>query len=139
MANVGATDHGAQHVRGHPGAWGQRRAAGGRSGADERLADSVFVLTHHECLGPKGETTFAFVTDGIAPALEQGAPGAGARDVAVVAVRRASGSTWWLGLLDELALNLVRILLGQGERLLMAVSSAGRVDAGPHQAPGPRT
>ena len=52
----------------------------------------MFVLTHHprEPLTLQGGTTFTFVTDGIASALEQAREAAGDKDVALAGGARAA-------------------------------------------------
>jgi dihydrofolate reductase len=76
-----------------------------------------FVVTHHahEKL-VKGATSFTFVTDGIASALEQAQAAAGDKNVAVGGANIAQ-QYLKAGLLDEIQIHLVPILLGQGRRL----------------------
>jgi len=80
----------------------------------------VFVLTHHprDPLPMRGGTTFYFVTDGIASALEQARAAAGDRDVQVAGGASAIRQYIKAGSLDELYLHIVPIVLGRGERLL---------------------
>lgn len=92
-------------------------------GADPPYHTPVYVLTHHERapLEMEGGTTFHFVTDGIASALEQARAAAGDQDVAVAGGASAVNQYLAAGLLDELHLHVVPILLGSGERLLAGV------------------
>src|SRR5205085_555232 len=83
----------------------------------------VFVLTHHphEAIEMKGGTTFHFVTEGFDAAFGQAKAAARDRDVAIAGgastVRQALGA----GAIDELALDIIPVLLGAGERLFEGV------------------
>ena len=88
----------------------------------------VFVVTHtpREPWQRPGGTTFHFVNDGIAAALEQAREAAGPRDV-----RIAGGGATILqyvnaGLVDEFSIALSPVLFGSGIRLFERVD-AGRV------------
>jgi dihydrofolate reductase len=87
----------------------------------------VFVLTHYEREPIKmaGGTTFHFVTGGFDAALAQAKSAAGDSDVDIAgggsAVRQALGA----GAIDELALDIVPVLLGSGERLFDGVEDPG--------------
>jgi dihydrofolate reductase len=89
-------------------------------GADPPYHTPVFVLTHHarEALEMDGGTTFHFVTDGLAVALERAREAAGP-DLNVCIGGGASTVDQALaaGLLDELYLHLAPITLGGGARL----------------------
>jgi dihydrofolate reductase len=80
----------------------------------------VFVLTHHsrDPLPMQGGTTFRFVTDGIASALEQARTAAGDKDVLIAGGASAVQQYLAAGLLDELYLHIAPVILGAGERLL---------------------
>ncbi len=80
----------------------------------------VFVLTHHprEPLSMLGGTTFTFVTDGIASALEQAEAAAADRFVAIAGGASTVRQYLAAGSLDELYLHIVPVILGAGERLL---------------------
>jgi dihydrofolate reductase len=84
----------------------------------------VFVLTHHERepLEMEGGTTFHFVTDGVARALEL-AREAGGGDVDVAGGASAVRQVIALGELDELTLDVAPVLLGSGERPLDGVAA----------------
>ena len=77
----------------------------------------IFVVTHtvpQECVSEG--SPFTFVTDGLESALEQAKAVAGDKDVGVVGaslVQQCIG----LGLLDEIHVDLVPVLLGDGVRL----------------------
>jgi dihydrofolate reductase len=85
----------------------------------------VFVLIHRprEPWVRQGGTTFTFVTDGIASAVEQARAAAGDKDVHVAggadAVRQAMNA----GLLDEVQIHLAPVLLGAGVRLFDGVDA----------------
>ncbi|GAB3760589.1 dihydrofolate reductase family protein [Microlunatus parietis] len=80
----------------------------------------VFVVTHRprEVLHKEGGTSFHFVTDGLASAVEQAKAAAGDRSVGIYGgigiIRQAIRD----GLVDELHLHQVPVLLGEGIRLL---------------------
>ena len=80
----------------------------------------VFVVTHRprETLVRKGGTSFTFVTDGMASAIEQARAVANGKNVAI-----SGGGTFLkqvirAGLLDELDLHISPVVLGDGMRLL---------------------
>lgn len=81
----------------------------------------IFVVTHRVPSEPakhdpsKG-LTFTFVTDGVESAVEQARAVAGDRDVSVGAASIAQQCIR-AGLLDEVHINLVPVLLGEGVRL----------------------
>jgi dihydrofolate reductase len=79
----------------------------------------VFVLTHHEREPlTLGETTFHFVTEGPERAVELAREAAGDRDVSVGGGGETIQGLIRAGLLDELLLNQVPVILGDGVRLL---------------------
>jgi dihydrofolate reductase len=79
----------------------------------------VFVLTRHARapLEMDGGTTFHFVTEGAAAALEQARAAAGDRDVRIGGGVDTIRQYLVAGLLDELHLAVSPVLLGQGENL----------------------
>lgn len=89
-------------------------------GEEPLFRASVFVVTHRprQTLVRRGVTSFAYVTDGIASAVEQARAAANGKNVAI------AGATVWCarcskaGLLDELELDIVPVVLGTGRRLL---------------------
>ena len=81
----------------------------------------VFVLTHHERepLSMQGGTTFNFVTDGIASALDRARAAASTGDVAIAGGASTINQYLAAGLIDELRLHVVPYAAG--------VSSGSRV------------
>lgn len=79
----------------------------------------VFVLTHHARapLVMEGGTTFHFVTEGPAVALERARAAAAGKDVRVGGGVQTIQQYLKLGLLDELHIAIAPVLLGAGERL----------------------
>jgi len=84
----------------------------------------VFVLTHHprESLTMDGGTTFHFVTEGIAAALEQAKAAAGAQNVEIAGGASTINAYLHAGAIEELHLHISPMLLGAGERLFDGVS-----------------
>ncbi|HET7470615.1 MAG TPA: dihydrofolate reductase family protein [Gemmatimonadales bacterium] len=125
VANVGATIMGRNMFGGHPGPWSSARPWNGWWGKSPPFHHPVFVLTHHARppLALEGGTTFTFVTDGPAAALDQARRAAGSKDVALAGGAQAAQQYLRDGLVDEMELHLVPILLGSGERLFDGVSS----------------
>jgi dihydrofolate reductase len=84
----------------------------------------VFVLTHHERqpLPMMGGTTFHFVTDGIASALEQARAAAGTGSVAIAGGATTINQYVAAGLIDELRLHVAPFTAG--------VSSGSRIFEG---------
>jgi dihydrofolate reductase len=118
-ANVGATIMGRNMFGGHPGAWNAVSPWNGWWGDHPPFHHPVFVLTHYPRppLALDGGTTFTFVTDGIGPALAQAREAAGDKDVALAGGAKAAQQYLAAGLVDEMAIHLVPVLLGRGERL----------------------
>lgn len=82
----------------------------------------VFVVTHRPrpVLERLGGTSFTYVTDGIASAIEQARAAAGGKNVAIAGGGTLLRQVIKLGLLDELELHIVPVILGDGMRLLDA-------------------
>jgi dihydrofolate reductase len=118
VRGVGAYIMGRKMFGGGEGPWDQTWT--GWWGEDPPYHVPVFVLTHHarEPLAMQGGTTFVFVTDGIASALDQARRAAGEQDVAIAGGAGAVQQCLAAGLLDELYLHIVPVVLGAGERLL---------------------
>jgi dihydrofolate reductase len=114
--NVGAVVMG-RGMFGGSGPWGEDPWQGWW-GDEPPFRMPVFVLTHHE-REPlvKGDTTFVFVTDGAKSALEQAKEAAAGKDVSLGGGAKAAQQYLTAGLLDEMWLNVVPILLGDGARL----------------------
>jgi dihydrofolate reductase len=125
LDNVGATIMGRRMFGGGPGPWGED-PWDGWWGDDPPFHTPVFVLTHHERepLAMEGGTTFTFVTDGIESALAQAKDAAGGKDVSLGGGADVAQQYLGARLIDELQLNLVPVLLGEGTRLFGNVSAA---------------
>jgi dihydrofolate reductase len=123
LAGIGATIMGRNMFGGHPGPWNTARPWNGWWGEEPPFHHPVFVLTHHPRppLALRGGTTFTFVTDGIAAALELARGAAGGRDVALAGGANAAQQYLTAGLVDEMDIHLVPALLGGGERLFDGV------------------
>lgn len=123
MAGIGATIMGRNMFGGHPGDWNKPQRWDGWWGEDPPFHHPVFVLTHHprEPLVLKGGTTFTFVTDGIESALAQARAAANGKHVALSGGAQAVQQFLKAGRVDEMYLNQVPVLLGQGERLFEGV------------------
>jgi dihydrofolate reductase len=118
VENIGAYIMGRKMFGGGEGAWDEQWT--GWWGEDPPFHVPVFVLTHHarEPLVMEGGTTFTFVTDGAASALEQARAVAGEQDVAIAGGASTIQQYLASGTLDELFVHVVPIVLGAGERLL---------------------
>ena len=118
QANIGATIMGRNMFGGGPGPW-SAEPWNGWWGDEPPFHHPVFVLTHYprEPLVLKGGNAFTFVTDGVESALEQAKRAARGRDVSLGGGARAAQQYLAAGLVDEMLINLVPILLGDGERL----------------------
>ena len=114
---VGAVIMGRNMFGGGPGPWSEDPWQGWW-GEEPPFRMPVFVITHHEREPLKlGETTFTFVTDGIESALEQAREAAGDQDIAIGGGAEAGRQYLAAGLIDQMQLNVVPILLGDGARL----------------------
>jgi dihydrofolate reductase len=78
----------------------------------------VFVVTHHipQEWANKAGSPFTFVTDGVESAIAQAKAVAGNKNVGVAAANVAQQALR-AGLIDEISIELVPVLLGQGIRL----------------------
>ncbi len=122
---AGAVIMGRNMFGGGPGPWGEDPWKGWW-GEEPPFGMPVFVLTHHEREPlTLGETTFNFVTDGIESALEQAREAAGDRDVAIGGGAEAIRQYLAAGLVDQMQLNVVALLLGDGTRLFDDGAGAG--------------
>ncbi|MGW5556610.1 dihydrofolate reductase family protein [Micromonospora sp. NPDC003944] len=103
---------------------GRRMADGGEVpwGAEPPFRAPVFVVTHRprQRLVKEGGTSFTFVTDGVASAVEQARAVAGGKNVAVAGGGSLVRQVLRAGLLDELELHVVPVVLGTGLRLFDA-------------------
>jgi len=136
--NVGATVMGRNMFGGGPGPWSEDPPWNGWWGDNPPFHTPVFVLTHHsrEPLEMEGGTTFIFVTDGIASALEQARQAADGQDVLLGGGANVVQQYLAAGLVDEFELHIVPILLGDGERLLENVGNLKLEQVRAIQAPG---
>jgi dihydrofolate reductase len=119
LQNIGASVMGRNMFGGGPGPWSEEQPWDGWWGDDPPFHTPVFVLTHHarEPLEKQGGTRFFFVTDGIEAALAQAKEAAAGKDVSLGGGANVAQQYLTAGLLDELQLNVVPILLGDGTRL----------------------
>jgi dihydrofolate reductase len=124
-SGVGAGVMGRNMFGGGPGPWGDDPWQGWW-GDEPPFEMPIFVLTHHERepLTLAG-TTFTFVTDGIESALEQAKEAAGDEDVTVGGGADVGRQYLSAGLVDQLQLNVVPVLLGDGARLFERGAGAG--------------
>ncbi|WP_229398982.1 dihydrofolate reductase family protein [Micromonospora okii] len=103
---------------------GRRMADGGEVpwGEEPPFRAPVFVVTHRprERLLRQGGTSFTYVTDGVASAVEQARAVAGGKNVAVAGGGSLVRQVLKAGLLDELELHVVPVVLGTGLRLFDA-------------------
>ena len=101
---------------------GRRMADGGELpwGEDPPFRAPVFVVTNRprRTLMRQGGTSFTYVTDGIASAVEQARAAAKGRNVAVAGGGNLMRQVLGIGLLEELDLHIVPVVLGAGMRLL---------------------
>src|SRR5439155_8876742 len=92
-------------------------------GEDPGFGVPVFVVTHRprETV-VKGDTSFEFVTDGIADALERARAAAGGKNVIVMGGADLLRQYLAAGLVDEFTLTIAPVLLGAGKRLFDGIS-----------------
>jgi dihydrofolate reductase len=84
----------------------------------------VFVLTHHprESIEMEGGTTFHFVTDGFDSALAQARDAAGDMDVDIAGGASTVRQALATGVVDDLYLDIVPVILGDGESMFTGLS-----------------
>jgi dihydrofolate reductase len=109
---------------GGPGPWDDE-PWNGWWGDDPPFHLPVFVVTHHERppLELEGGTTFTFVTEGPEAAVALAREAAGDRDVLISGGASVARQCLEAGLVDELGLDLVPVLLGDGVRLFDGLHS----------------
>ncbi|WP_291382917.1 dihydrofolate reductase family protein [Demequina sp.] len=85
----------------------------------------VFILTHHarKSIEMQGGTSFHFVTEGFAAAYAQAREAAGESGVDIAGGAATVRQALAAGVIDELALDVVPILLGSGERIFDGAES----------------
>jgi dihydrofolate reductase len=92
-------------------------------GDDPGFGVPVFVVTHRSREAVvKGDTTFAFVTGGIADALERARAAAAGKNVIVMGGADLLRQYLAAGLVDEFTLTIAPVLLGAGKRLFDGIS-----------------
>lgn len=138
QANVGAVVMGRNMFGGGPGPWRDDPPWNGWWDDDPPFHAPVFVLTHHarEPVEMQGGTTFSFVTDGIASALERARRAAGDRDVLISGGASTVQQYVAAGLVDGFDLHVVPVVLGAGERLLENVGDLRLEQVRAIEAPG---
>jgi dihydrofolate reductase len=129
LASTGAVVMGRRMFSGGSGPWGDDPNAGGWWGDEPPFRKPVFVVTHH-ARNPLelGATTFTFVTDGVASAVDQARRAAGEKDVLVAGGADVAQQALSGGLLDELQLHVVPVILGGGTRLLEGIPPSTRLE-----------
>jgi dihydrofolate reductase len=125
LENVGAVLMGRNMFGGQPGPWPDD-PWNGWWGDNPPFHVPVFVVTHHPRppLAMRGGTTFTFVTDGIAAALEQATAAARGKDVVVAGGASVVQQVLVAGRVDELNVSVVPLFLGAGTRLFENLGAA---------------
>jgi dihydrofolate reductase len=115
---TGAYVMGRKMFSGGSGPWADDPNANGWWGDEPPFHAPVFVVTHQtrEPLELRG-TTFWFVTDGVAAAVERARDAAGGRDVQIAGGADVVQQCFDLGVVDELVLHTAPIELGAGTSL----------------------
>jgi dihydrofolate reductase len=95
-------------------------------GDDPGFGVPVFVVTHRarETV-VKGDTTFEFVTGGIADALARAQAAAAGKNVIVMGGADLLRQYLAAGLVDEFTLTIAPVLLGAGKRLFDGIATTG--------------
>jgi dihydrofolate reductase len=126
QASNGAVVMGRKMFSGGSGPWEDDPNARGWWGDNPPFHVPVFVVTHHarEPLELGGGTTFHFVTDGVAAAVDRAREAAGGRDVQISGGASVVQQCLALGVLDELQLHFAPLLLGGGTPLFEGVEPA---------------
>ena len=124
LAATGAVVMGRKMFSGGEGPWEDDPNADGWWGDNPPFHVPVFVVTHHarEPVEMLGGTTFTFVTDGVAAAMELARAAAGDRDVQISGGASVVQQCLELGFLDELAVHIAPVLLGSGTPLFAGVA-----------------
>jgi dihydrofolate reductase len=92
-------------------------------GDDPGFGVPVFVVTHRSReTVVKGDTTFEFVTGGIADALERARAAAEGKNIIVMGGADLLRQYLAAGLVDEFTLTIAPVLLGAGRRLFDGIS-----------------
>jgi dihydrofolate reductase len=87
----------------------------------------VFVLTHHarDPVEMAGGTTFHFVTEGFAAALDRAKTAAPGQEIGIAGGASTVRQAFAAGAIDEMVLDIIPVLLGRGERLFDGVEDPG--------------
>jgi dihydrofolate reductase len=123
LAANGAFVMGRKMFSGGSGPWDGDPNPRGWWGDEPPYHAPVFVVTHHvrERLDMDGGTSFTFVTDGVASAVEQARAAAGDKNVSIAGGASVVQQCLSLGLVDELTVHTAPVFLGGGTRLFDAV------------------
>lgn len=80
----------------------------------------VFVVTHRpaELIEKQGGTSYSFVTDGLAAAVDRARAAAGDKDVLIAGGLSIAQQAIAAGLVDEISMHIAPVLMGKGARLL---------------------
>jgi dihydrofolate reductase len=100
---------------------------GGDDWGDYEFQAPIFVLTHHPpATPPKGsdKITFTFVTDGVESAVRQAKAAAGEKNVEIIGSASLMQQVLMAGLADELTIDVMAVLLGEGLRAFDHLGSA---------------
>jgi dihydrofolate reductase len=129
LAETGAYVMGRRMYSGGSGPWADDPMADGWWGDEPPFHVPVFVVTHEprERVEKDGGTSFTFVTDGVAAAVERARQAAGSRDVQIAGGGSMVQQGLALGLLDELQVHVAPVLLGGGV-LLFADGPPGSLE-----------
>src|SRR5262245_15643020 len=122
---VGAGIMGRNMFGGGPGPWGEDPWQGWW-GDEPPFHMPLFVLTHHEREPlALGDTSVTFVTGGSEATLAQAREAAGEQDVTIGGGAEVAQQYLSAGLVDQMQLNVVPVLLGDGARLFEGGAGAG--------------
>jgi len=92
-------------------------------GKDPAFGVPIFVVTHRpQETVVKGDTSFEFVTGGIADALARARAAAGDKNVIVMGGADLLRQFLAAGLVDEFTLTIAPVLLGAGKRLFDGIA-----------------
>jgi dihydrofolate reductase len=131
---TGAYVMGRKMFSGGSGPWADDPNAEGWWGDEPPFHAPVFVVTSHarEPLELRG-TTFHFVTDGVAAAVQRAREAAGGRDVQISGGADVLQQCFELGVVDELQLHTAPVELGGGTSLTVpaGLQEVDRIDT-PH-------
>lgn len=88
-------------------------------GDDPPYHAPVFVLTQfdHDPIEMAGDTTFHFVTDGFAVALDRAREVAGDQDIRIAGGASTVRQAFAAGVIDDIYLDIIPVTLGQGETI----------------------